>query len=291
MKIINHKLEGHSFAQAHAFGGDLASPSLIVLHDTAGRLTKGNSVDWFCSSDCGTSAHVVIERDGSITQVVPFNRVAFHAGKSSYNGKSVRGSCNAFSIGIEIVNPGKLDKDGKAWFHKPSEAGFAGTERRGTKEHGVGWWMGYTPEQIDTVSNLCQALVAEYPSITDISTHWYISPGRKVDTNPLFPLEQVRQQAFEHELAPVEPTPLGNSPKGSRTIATANAGQTVAAVGGIAGIGLSLGDGLGYANQILPLVKNYGLHAFILCMLILAAGFAIVKHFRQEDHVEGRNIQ
>ena len=84
------------------------------------------------------------------------------------------------------------------------------------------------------------------------------------------------------------PSPV---PEGSRTVATANAGQTGAAAAAVGGIGLSLADGLNYSDKILPMVKSYGLHAFILCMLILAAGFAIVKHFRVEDHVEGRNIQ
>ena len=288
MQIADHKLAEHPFRKAHAFGGDLASPTLIVLHDTAGRLTKGNSVDWFCSTDCGASAHVVIERDGSITQVVPFNKIAFHAGKSTYKGKSVRGSCNSFSIGIEIVNPGKLDKDGKAWFHKAAEKGFPDAQKRATREHGAGWWLDYTPEQIEAVEALCGALVKEYPSLAEITAHWVISPGRKIDTNPLFPLDAVRSAVFDAPSEATTPTPIGDAPTGSRIVATSNAGQTLSAAGAVGGIGLGLADALGYGGQILPLVKTYGLPAFILVMLVLAAGFAIVKHFRVEDHVEGK---
>jgi hypothetical protein len=78
------------------------------------------------------------------------------------------------------------------------------------------------------------------------------------------------------------------APVGSRIVNTSKAGELVAASGAVGGIGLSLGDALGYGGQVLPLVKSYGLQAFILCMLVLAAGFAVVKHFRRQDHTEGR---
>ena len=45
------------------------------------------------------SAHLFIERDGSITQFVSFDERAWHAGKSSYLGVP---NCNDYSIGIEL---------------------------------------------------------------------------------------------------------------------------------------------------------------------------------------------
>ncbi|MGH8499395.1 MAG: 1,6-anhydro-N-acetylmuramyl-L-alanine amidase AmpD, partial [Methylococcales bacterium] len=45
------------------------------------------------------SAHVLIRRTGEIAQYVPFDRRAWHAGKSSYEGRS---NCNDYSIGIEL---------------------------------------------------------------------------------------------------------------------------------------------------------------------------------------------
>lgn len=45
------------------------------------------------------SAHLLIERDGTITQFVPFDKRAWHAGESQYLGVS---NCNDFSIGIEL---------------------------------------------------------------------------------------------------------------------------------------------------------------------------------------------
>lgn len=45
------------------------------------------------------SAHLLIRRDGELVQFVPFHRRAWHAGESCYRQ---RGSCNDFSIGIEL---------------------------------------------------------------------------------------------------------------------------------------------------------------------------------------------
>ena len=56
--------------------------------------------------------------------------------------------------------------------------------------------MPYSAEQIDAVIGICAALAGAYPTVTDITTHWAISPGRKVDPNPLFPIEQVQSRVF-----------------------------------------------------------------------------------------------
>lgn len=206
--IAKHRLAGVPFVAARACGGSL-SPQLIILHDTAGRIDTGNSVAWFRSKDCGTSAHVVVERDGSLTQMVPFNVKAFHAGKSSWRGRQF---CNSFAVGIEIVNPGALDRNGRAWFHKSSEPGFPVTaiEHKATAEHGDAWWMPYTDAQIATVKALCRALVETYPDCNEIVTHWLVSPGRKVDTNPLLPLDDIR--AFALGLDDGEDEPVSKPP-------------------------------------------------------------------------------
>ena len=50
---------------------------------------------------CGlqVSAHFLVRRDGSLVQFVPPERRAWHAGASSWRGRS---RCNDFSIGIEL---------------------------------------------------------------------------------------------------------------------------------------------------------------------------------------------
>ena len=49
--------------------------------------------------DLRVSSHLLINRDGSLVQFVPFNKCAWHAGQSSFEG---RDDCNKFSIGIEL---------------------------------------------------------------------------------------------------------------------------------------------------------------------------------------------
>lgn len=180
------------FVKAHAFGGDMA-PRYVCLHDTAGALRPFSSVEWFASKECGTSAHFVVERDGTITQMVPTNKKAFHAGVSSWKGVVGLNSC---SVGIEIVNPGKLDNKGVADFGtkvaEPNEI-----VKMSSPAHGSGYWLPYTREQIDAVIAICRAVVEEYPDCNEIVTHYLISPKRKIDVGPHFPLEEVRTAVFD----------------------------------------------------------------------------------------------
>jgi len=93
------------------------------------------------------SAHVLIKRDGSVIQFVPFDKRAWHAGESCYQGNE---RCNDYSIGIELEG---TDTD-------PFEN-----------------------RQYETLVELVKALCEYYPSITTqrIAGHSEIAPGRKFD--------------------------------------------------------------------------------------------------------------
>lgn len=201
MKIRNHKLEGVEFQQARWIGGAI-TPELVILHDTAGPLTKGNSAAYLRDNDAKVSVHFVIERDGSIVQQVPTNRRANHAGKSSYHG---RRDCNGFAIGIEIVNPGRMEPvrnftdQARAWWGEVFSSDDHQIEAIRTPQHGYGLWMEYSPAQIAAALQLLEVLFRDIKTLKDIRTHWYVSPGRKVDTNPLFPLEAVRAKVLGRE--------------------------------------------------------------------------------------------
>jgi N-acetyl-anhydromuramyl-L-alanine amidase AmpD len=69
--------------------GGRIEPHLIVLHDTADRLRPDDTVSWFATSRSKVSAHLVVGRDGSIVQMVDFDRAAWHAGKSSWRARAV----------------------------------------------------------------------------------------------------------------------------------------------------------------------------------------------------------
>lgn len=192
MQIKNHKLVGARWDKARNIYGKI-TPEVIILHDTAGRLDKFNSADYLRDHQRGTSVQFVVERDGTITQQVPTNRRAGHAGTSTYHGRK---GVNGFSIGIEIVNVGKMtrvnDEIARTWFGQTFKIKEYEIEEITTDEHGHGLWLPYTEEQITAVIKICQACFEYYPSLMDIRAHWYVSPGRKIDTNPLFPLDHVR---------------------------------------------------------------------------------------------------
>ena len=108
MKIDNHRLIADNgqpvrYVETPNHGG-VMTPEYLVMHYTAGSSAE-SAVAWLCNPEAKASAHLVIGRDGSITQLAAFNRSAWHAGQSRWAG---RNSLNAFSIGIELDNAGKL---------------------------------------------------------------------------------------------------------------------------------------------------------------------------------------
>ncbi len=181
------------FVPARDVGGRI-TPTLIVLHDTAGGLAAGGSISWLAGNPKKTSAHVVVARDGAITQLADFDRKTNHAGASQWRGRAM---CNGFAIGIEIVNPGRLlergdgavSSAGHVYDRAQYGIGCCTSEPHG----GKGWWMPYTPEQLAAVEALVAALARAYPSIKEVVGHHDISPGRKVDPTPLMPWSSMRQ--------------------------------------------------------------------------------------------------
>lgn len=81
----------------------------IVLHHTASNDGK-KDLNTLTNPRSGVSCHYLVDRDGTIYQLVADGRRAWHAGRSALHG--VPTDMNARSIGIEIVNRG----DGKTPF-------------------------------------------------------------------------------------------------------------------------------------------------------------------------------
>lgn len=196
MKFSRHKAVDVPFNQAKHQRGQI-KPSIVVLHDTASRIETGNSARFLQENDVRVSVHFVVERDGSVEQQVAVNRGANHAGKSHYHGLD---HVNNFSIGIEIVNPGRMTDAGagraRTWFKQTFDMAEYDIQEITTPEHGHGFWMDYTDAQIDTVIDLLTGLFGYVPTLKDIVSHWYVSPGRKVDTNPLFPLDHIKARVM-----------------------------------------------------------------------------------------------
>ena len=74
--------------------------------------------------------------------------------------------------------------------------------RRGVNGFSIGIEMVGPGEMVRMTIALCKALVEAY-RLKDITTHWAVSPKRKVDPNPLFPIELCRKVALGEAAGPM----------------------------------------------------------------------------------------
>ncbi len=143
-------------------------PELIVLHGISlppGRyggpwidrlftntLPAGADPYFATIQDLRVSSHVLITRDGTLTQYVPFSMRAWHAGASTWCGRE---ACNDYSIGIEL---------------------------EGTDDEP------YDERQYPVLAALIASLQQAYPALASgaIAGHSDIAPGRKTDPGPAF---------------------------------------------------------------------------------------------------------
>ncbi|MBW2110164.1 MAG: N-acetylmuramoyl-L-alanine amidase [Deltaproteobacteria bacterium] len=194
MNILDHLLEGEGVEQRETpnRGGHI-TPRYLVFHFTAGASAQG-SIDLLCDPASRVSAHLVLARDGSITQLAPFNVKTWHAGVSQWEGLS---GLNSYSIGLEIDNAGRLTRVGsfyRAWFggeYPEDEVIYA----RHKNEEEPAYWHAYTEVQMERATLLARLLVREY-NLKDLLGHDDIAPGRKNDPGPAFPLAQIRSKVL-----------------------------------------------------------------------------------------------
>ncbi|GFD95851.1 hypothetical protein KUL156_31810 [Alteromonas sp. KUL156] len=198
-KLRDHYLIGEnvSFKASPNTSGLFSAngPDTIVIHFTAGS-SLHSSVDVLTNADSGVSAHFAIGRSGDIVQMLPTNRIAWHAGESVYAG---RRGLNRYSIGIELDNAGQLKakEDGlfESWFgstYDESEVIAARHPHQSFK----GYWHKYTDIQIAATMSLCRLLCEHYP-ISTVVGHDEIAPSRKVDPGPAFPMEELRKSLVQ----------------------------------------------------------------------------------------------
>lgn len=191
MKITNNRIDGVPFVKTPNMSGTL-NPKLIVMHYTAGY-TAESAINTLTNPKSKASAHVVVDLDGTITQLVDFNRVAWHAGPSKhgkYNG------LNNHSIGIEIVNIGFLKKlvSGHYLDAEGRRVDISRFEDLVEAAHpivgsGTFYWPTYPRKQLEAVVELTRALIETY-GIEDIVSHEEIDTrGWKTDPGPAFPMK------------------------------------------------------------------------------------------------------
>jgi N-acetyl-anhydromuramyl-L-alanine amidase AmpD len=138
----------------------------IILHYTAcddrvsiNVLTKGE-----------VSSHYLITTPSwdPIFQLVPDKERAWHAGFSSFQGRT---NLNDTSIGIEIVNLGVSTVDGETRLHP------------------------FEDSQIRKTAHLVKYIARKYQiDPENILGHSDVAPGRKIDPGPLFPWERLYRE-------------------------------------------------------------------------------------------------
>jgi AmpD protein len=151
-----------------------ASVELLVIHNIslpAGCFGGGHIEALFTNSlDCAAhpafaelaglevSAHLLIDRDGRVTQFVGFDRRAWHAGRSRFGERE---NCNDFSVGIELEGTDTLP---------------------------------YADAQYDVLAAVTRVLLQRYPGLgaDRIVGHSDIAPGRKTDPGPAFDWARLR---------------------------------------------------------------------------------------------------
>lgn len=172
-------------------------PLYLIMHYTAG-LSLSGTINWFENPEAQASAHFVIGRDGTVVQMVELNRRAWHAGVSKW-GELV--GMNAYSIGIELDNAGKLQRRADGTYVFVSRGGQRAIPNeqvvlaRHQDEQNEAGWHEYTPEQLDAAVWVGQALHAAF-NFTDVLGHDDVSPGRKIDPGPAFPMLGFRSQVL-----------------------------------------------------------------------------------------------
>lgn len=104
------------------------------------------------------SAHFVIRRDGELVQFVSVLDRAWHAGRSSWQG---RDNCNDYSIGIEL---------------------------EGLEHHA------FEPAQYETLAHLLASLSTHWPALHHVAGHEHVAPGRKQDPGSAFDWTGLQQR-------------------------------------------------------------------------------------------------
>lgn len=129
-------------------------PSLLILHYT-GMGSAEKAIDWLSRPESGVSCHYVIDEAGQITQLVPEELRAWHAGASYWRGET---DINSHSIGIEIHNPGH--------------------------QHG---YPDFPAAQMSALIALSKDIVRRHHIAPDnILAHSDVAPGRKIDPGEKF---------------------------------------------------------------------------------------------------------
>ena len=151
----------------------------IVLHYTA--LDNAGSIRELTS---GVSSHYLVldEDDNKIYNLVPLEQRGWHAGESSFRGRT---NINDTSVGIEIVNPGIIGEI-------PADRIDPVT---GAKYYPYDNYVDFKPVQIEKVVQIIKYVAEKYNvPARNIVAHSDIAPSRKKDPGAKFPWKELYEK-------------------------------------------------------------------------------------------------
>ena len=130
----------------------------IIMHYTAGSSAQA-AINTLRDDEATNrvSAHLVISRTGEVTQLVPFDRVAWHAGVSYWENER---DINSVSIGIEMDNEGYYHQVDGVWvstFGTPASEEDLEQLTHPKQEAPLGWRK-FPPIQRQTALEICRVL-------------------------------------------------------------------------------------------------------------------------------------
>lgn len=158
-------------------------PLGITVHYTADRdLQSTFDALKTAGSDYSLGYHVVIDRNGCVTQLARFDRMVYHAGKALWLGESP----NRTHIAVALLSYGELKKDihgnFTSWSGVPIDPHQADRRKNNVNED-YSWWDVATPAQETSLKMFLLWCVAHGINPESICGHdeCAIPKGRKVD--------------------------------------------------------------------------------------------------------------
>jgi len=147
---------------------------MIVYHFT-GTATKEAAIENFNrTTGRRSSMHYVIDTNGSLTQLVAESKKAWHVGPVSHYLEYSQ--INDISIGIALVNPGRLIERGGNLYTVPDpessekEIEYWSPENpsnKHTKDSSGEYWAQFTDAQITAAKDLTTSLNSKYGTLTE----------------------------------------------------------------------------------------------------------------------------
>lgn len=207
MELVNHSLiltnqltyevadsgNGEAVAIAERQPEVMESVDMILIKSGTNQLT--HNTGYINGNNVESHAHILINRDGLVSQFIPFNEKIAHPIEGSWEGIKDLASK---SVTIMFENYGRLVKQGEDYV---SACGhtiettdvFTGIHQN---EESLSYWQKFTESQIQLAEKIIRCLSSAY-QVKYILGYEEVCPGLQTDPGPAFPLEIMRRKIMK----------------------------------------------------------------------------------------------